>query len=72
MFCQSGFLEEKIGKTLGKEHESVRITLKARVRTNGSLFQPFLCTFRWRAGCCPQWWVVRNNEVSARRELTVR
>ena len=44
--------------------ESVRISVIARVRNSGGLFQSFLYAFRRGAG-------VGNSEVSARRESTV-
>ena len=50
---------------------SVRISVIARVRNSGSLFQSFLYVFGRRAGSCPHSRSVRNREVSARRESTV-
>ena len=51
--------------------ESVRISVIARVRNSGSLFQSFLYVFGGRAGSCPHSRSVRNSEVPARRESTV-
>ena len=53
------------------EHESARISVIARVRNDGSLFQSFLYAFRRGAGFCPLWRSVRNSKVSARRHPTV-
>ena len=53
------------------EHESARISVIARVRNDGSLFQSFLNAFRRGAGFCPLWQSVRNSKVSARRHPTV-
>ena len=50
--------------------ESVCISVTARVRNSGSLFQSFLYAFRRGAGSCPHQQAVRNSEVSARPEST--
>ena len=62
---------KKQGKCRAGGHESVRISVIARVRNDGSLFQSFLDAFRRGAGFCPLWQSVRNSKVSARRHPTV-
>ena len=56
-------------RALGQE--SVGISVIARVRNSGSLFQSFLYMFLWGAGFCPHSRGVCNSEVSTRRESTV-
>ena len=59
----------------GGGHKSVRISVKARVRNNGRLFQSFLyafCRGGWPEGTGSWLWrCVRISEVSAGRESTV-
>ena len=55
----------------GRGHESVCISLIARVCNNGSLFQSFLYAFRRGATCYLQWRDIRNSKAFAGRESTV-
>ena len=67
----SAIAREKKIKCRAWGQESVLISVIARVRNTGSLFQSFLYVFRRGAGSCPHSRGVCNSEVSARRELTV-
>ena len=52
-------------------HESVHISVIARVRNNESTFQSFLHAFRQGGGGGPGAGGVRNGEVSVQRESIV-
>ena len=63
------WLEKKQVKCCTGEHESVHISVIARVRNNESTFQSFLHAFRGGGG--PGAGGVRNGEVSVQRESIV-
>ena len=62
---------KKQGKCRAGGHESVRISVIARVRDDGVYFSHFFMRFAGEAGFCPLWRSVRNSKVSARRHPTV-
>ena len=58
-------------KCCAGEHESVHISVIARVRNNGSTFQSFLPAFRGGGGGGSGAGGVRNGDVSVQRESIV-
>ena len=55
----------------GHPRDHKLVSLKARVRNSGNLFQSNVCNVCLGFSCCTYYRGVRDSNVSARQELTV-